>query len=66
MGQNRTFCVLNFHENAQNSRNSRKFLLAKFSAPKVNVFIFIWMPRLDWDTDNAVFKIILYEKKQWL
>ena len=35
MGQNRNFRVLNFRENGQNSRNSRKFLPAKVSAPKV-------------------------------
>ena len=35
MGQNKMFRFLNFRENRQNSRNSRKFLLAKNSAPKV-------------------------------
>ena len=35
ISQYRIFRVLNFRELGQNSRNSRKFLLAKVSAPKV-------------------------------
>ena len=38
MGQNKMFRFLNFRKNGQNSRNSRKFLLAKNSAPKVVAF----------------------------
>ena len=34
IGQYRIFRVLNFREFGQNSQNSRKFLLAKVSAPK--------------------------------
>ena len=36
IGQYKHFRVLNFREFGQNSRNSRKFLLAKVSAPKVD------------------------------
>ena len=39
ISQYRNFCVLNFREFGQNSRNSRKFLLAKVSAPKVYILL---------------------------